>query len=331
LPNDRVPTVSGTLDASLSRRHDPGAAIQGIGKAVFTLCVPAFEYKANAPLSHIGQTLLSRAMAPGEMGVKVSIEPVISIITVVLNDAEGLQRTANSLTSYKPAGVEWIIVDGLSTDGTLDVITACGNAVDATVSERDTGVYDAMHKGVKLATGRLVYFLNAGDELLPGALEAILSAAREAPEDAVLCGEWYGIEENGAVWLGRPHPAALARYMSISHQASLVPRTVFDDGEGFDLAYTLSADYDLFLRLHLAGRPFVVIPEPLVRYYRGGLSDRRLVRSRLEGIRALWVRRSPHRLAGTRHYLLAILRHYLKPFWRRLKGREAGGIMPGKT
>jgi glycosyltransferase involved in cell wall biosynthesis len=225
----------------------------------------------------------------------------------VHNDAEGLRRTADSLIGQKFDSIEWIVVDGCSTDGTLEIMSALSAHVDYSVSERDAGVYDAMQKGVSASSGAYICFLNAGDELLPNASSAMLRAIADAPSGAVLCGDWHCVLEDGRLQRPTTRPELLPKFMSVSHQASLIPRDAFVNHGGYDLRYRLAADFDLFLRLHLASVPFVRIPEALVRYYRGGLSDKRLFQSRVETIRTLWVNRSPQRLAGTWFYTREIL------------------------
>jgi len=88
---------------------------------------------------------------------------VVSIITVVLNDMKGLEKTIQSMINQTYDNVEYIIIDGGSTDGTLDIIKKYEDKIDYWVSERDRGIYDAMNKGIDVASGNGLLFLNAGD------------------------------------------------------------------------------------------------------------------------------------------------------------------------
>lgn len=94
------------------------------------------------------------------------MQPSLSIITINLNDAAGLRRTAESITAQKSRDFEWIVIDGGSTDGSLDVITEYEHHITRWVSEPDKGIYNAMNKGVRSATGAYLQFLNSGDALV---------------------------------------------------------------------------------------------------------------------------------------------------------------------
>ena len=92
---------------------------------------------------------------------------LISIVTVVWNAEATIARTLRSVAAVKAQDIEYIIVDGLSTDGTLGIIHSFGALVDRLISERDTGIFNAMNKGAAAASGRFILFINADDELAP--------------------------------------------------------------------------------------------------------------------------------------------------------------------
>src|SRR5687768_5526342 len=95
----------------------------------------------------------------------MSTVPVISVITVVFNGAALLERTIKSVRAQTLQDIEYIIIDGGSTDGTQEIIEKHRDAIDVFVSEKDAGIYDAMNKGLRAAKGEYVLFMNAGDEL----------------------------------------------------------------------------------------------------------------------------------------------------------------------
>ncbi|AWB50567.1 hypothetical protein HYN69_18350 (plasmid) [Gemmobacter aquarius] len=101
------------------------------------------------------------------------IDPLFSIVTVVLNNKEGLIRTAQSIERQNSSLYEWVVIDGGSTDGTLEVLEAYSKITSVKVSEPDKGIYDAMNKGLNLCTGSFVVFLNADDQLVSDALQSI--------------------------------------------------------------------------------------------------------------------------------------------------------------
>lgn len=92
--------------------------------------------------------------------------PLLSIITVNLNNRDGLKHTIESILSQKNRSFEYIVVDGDSTDGSREIIARNARNIDVIVSEKDSGIYEAMNKGVRLAKGKYCYFLNSGDTLL---------------------------------------------------------------------------------------------------------------------------------------------------------------------
>ena len=96
----------------------------------------------------------------------MSNTPLISIITVVYNDAKGLEKTILSVVEQNASNYEFIVVDGNSEDGTLYVIRQHSDDIDIVISEPDKGLYDAMNKGLNLANGKWIYFLNSKDHLL---------------------------------------------------------------------------------------------------------------------------------------------------------------------
>jgi putative colanic acid biosynthesis glycosyltransferase len=99
------------------------------------------------------------------MAISKKNNPIISIITIVLNEKKWLERTLDSVTSQTYNNIEFIIIDGGSTDGTLDVIKQYQDSIDYWVSEKDGGLYDALNKGLEVATGDFVNFMNAGDTI----------------------------------------------------------------------------------------------------------------------------------------------------------------------
>ncbi len=99
--------------------------------------------------------------------------PVVSVITSVYNGAEGIERTIRSILAQNYPGVEYIVVDGGSGDGTVEILKRYNDSIDYWVSARDKGIYDAWNKGVQLAKGEWIAFLGSGDVYLPGLLPGI--------------------------------------------------------------------------------------------------------------------------------------------------------------
>src|SRR5690606_30753578 len=108
-------------------------------------------------------------------------KPKISIITIVYNNVRDIRYTLASVANQDYPNIEYIVVDGLSNDGTMEVIQEYRSHISTLVSEKDKGIYDAMNKGLKLATGDYVLFLNSGDELFANdTLSKVFAAGADA-------------------------------------------------------------------------------------------------------------------------------------------------------
>ena len=177
--------------------------------------------------------------------------PLLSIITVVYNDAAGLERTIKSVEGQTYSNIEYIIVDGGSTDDTLDIIRKFEKNISHWVSEPDKGLYDAMNKGLKIASGDFVWFMNAGDLIYRDVtIENIFSGNSGKADiyygDTMVVNEQY--EEVGLRRLRPPEKLnwkSFRKGMLVCHQAILVRRTLADQ---YDERYSHSADFDWVIK-----------------------------------------------------------------------------------
>ena len=207
-------------------------------------------------------------------------KPVISVITVVLNAKRDFEQTAKSIQAQTYPNVEWVVVDGVSTDGTLEVIEAYKECIGQLVSEKDKGFYDAMNKGLHLATGEYVLYINAGDELYaPDTLEQVFA------EDGDRYDVYYGdtvltaAEEDYRVIGPRDHkllPQTLSyknfRYGSVvCHQSFIARRSLAPD---YDLRFPGSSDIDWSLKVLKKTTPDKIknTEQIISKYLVGGLS-----------------------------------------------------------
>ena len=200
---------------------------------------------------------------------------LLSVVTVNLNRRAGLEATLRSVLGGRPDadGVEQIVVDGASTDGSADVVRAWGDRIAHFVSEPDDGIYDAMNKGLRLASGDWVLFLNAGDVLLPGALGAL--PLRETDAD-FLAGRAV-VDENGSdrliVPFGGAAPSHEALFLHpVSHQALFTRRETLLRAGGYDRSYRILADWAFALRATRAGARWAVTDAVVARMEPGGVS-----------------------------------------------------------
>lgn len=210
--------------------------------------------------------------------------PKLSVITIVYNNEKDIGRTMLSVLNQTYRDIEYIIVDGASDDGTLDVIRKYGDRLAKLISEKDEGIYDAMNKGLAAATGDYVLFMNSGDEIYAAdTVEKVF--ASEADAD-IYYGETEMYDENWQSLGQRRHQAPDKfswkdfRYgMSISHQAIYIRRSIT---EPYDLRYRLSADIDWILKATRKAKKIVNTRMYVARYLVGGMSKKRHRQSLIE-------------------------------------------------
>jgi len=174
--------------------------------------------------------------------------PLISIIIPVFNAEEFLQRALNSILSQKYKNIELIVIDGGSTDDTLNIISRIENVIIKWVSESDKGIYDAMNKGVKMAQGDWIYFLGT-DDILVNCLDKVTGFLRSPKH--IYYGDVY-LPGKNKVYSGRFKWHTLVS-KNINHQSIFYPRQVFDLYQ-YDLKYPVLADYELNLRIWGEGK-----------------------------------------------------------------------------
>jgi glycosyltransferase involved in cell wall biosynthesis len=172
----------------------------------------------------------------------------LSIITINLNNCKGLAETVNSISIQTFSDFEYIIIDGGSSDGSMEVIKDNQHRIKKWISEKDHGIYHAMNKGIRMAEGDHLLFLNSGDSLAsPDILEKIFSTPVTAD---ILYGNMI-INENGEQRHGQmPHHLS-RRHMvrdTLWHPVSFIRRKLFIDNGMYDESLKIAGDYDFFLR-----------------------------------------------------------------------------------
>lgn len=207
-------------------------------------------------------------------------KPLITIITVIYNGAAHLEETIQSVIGQNYSNVEYIIVDGGSTDGTLEIIRRYEHAIDYWMSEQDTGIYDAMNKGVTLATGDWVNFMNADDFLFNHNVisNIVLEIKNQEHFFPVFYGKLYLINSKKEIvcTLGKHWRVAkneLKYRLSIAHQSAFTNRHAILKAGGFNTNYKISSDYELTLRLLCKSDAFFVENLVIAGMRIGGISS----------------------------------------------------------
>lgn len=206
----------------------------------------------------------------------------ISVITAVLNKRDTIAEALDSALAQTHDDIELIVIDGASTDGTQEILRGYSDRIAVLVSEPDQGIYDALSKGLGLASGEVVGFLHSDDIFADAqVLDKIAAVFAAQGVDAV-----YGDLE----YVKKTAPTRVVRYWKSGefslkklrhgwmppHPTFYVKRTVYERLGGFDLSYRIAADYDCMLRFLGSGMRAAYIPEVLVKMRLGGTSNRSL-------------------------------------------------------
>jgi len=201
------------------------------------------------------------------------VNPYFSIITVCYNSEKTIERTITSLRNQSYQNFEYIIIDGGSTDSTLEIIKKNLDVVSILVSEKDEGIYDAMNKGIDLASGEIVGIINSDDWYENDTLENILKISSEQSNLVIhgLCRYFNGNEINQIIGY---HHSNLPLY-SISHPTCFVSKSLYLAKGKFDTKYKIAADYDLLLKFYLDKVTFIFVELIIANFQNGGASSSR--------------------------------------------------------
>jgi hypothetical protein len=194
----------------------------------------------------------------GHMKTGSAAQPLVSYVTVVRNE-----------------NVEHIVLDGASTDGTLDLIRQHADRLDYFVSEPDQGLYAAINKAIPLARGQLICVLNSDDWLEPYAAEIAVLRTRAATEDASLLLTAALVRSNGGIHQWQPalvHPGSYFTCANDCHNAIYATRAAYERSGPYDIAYRIAADFKWIMTCLESGAKFVYTREPTVNYSPGGAS-----------------------------------------------------------
>lgn len=196
-----------------------------------------------------------------------------TIITATFNCEHQIERTVRSVVAQKHSDIQHLIIDGGSSDGTLDVIRRCHSPFIEVVSETDKGIYDAFNKGVGLAQGDVIAFLNADDYYLDGALETVRQVFDANPKIAVVHGNVRVQKGNQPVTIRAPRGIFAFHGARVLHPAFFCRRSVFDAIGQFNTQYKILADLDFMFRAHKQFA-FHHIERCLTHFELGGISTR---------------------------------------------------------
>jgi glycosyltransferase involved in cell wall biosynthesis len=213
------------------------------------------------------------------------LNPVFSVITVVFNRKESLEKTILSVINQTYKNIDFVIIDGGSTDGTIDIIKKYSNNISYWISEKDNGIYDAMNKGLKAAKGDYIWFINSGDEIFSENILMNIAELKSLPE--IFYGNIAYIDEKGnhlgTRKLKKPPEVftwkSLLNGMVVSHQSFIIKR---NRAVNFNTNYKHCADIDWMINSMKNCTDIYNTKAVLAKFLVGGYSKKNIIKSNRE-------------------------------------------------
>lgn len=189
----------------------------------------------------------------------------ISVVTVCYNAVQTLEKTMLSVLNQTYPDIEYIIIDGGSTDGTVDIIKKYADRLAYWVSEPDKGIYDAMNKGIKVATGEWINFMNAGDSFYQNkTIELLIEFMQDKIVD-IIYGDTLFLAPS-LNYIRKTLPLdTISRCMPFGHQSTFVKTSLMKE-EKFDVSFRSSGDYNFFYKMYYQHKSFHYIPQVIAKY-----------------------------------------------------------------
>jgi len=238
--------------------------------------------------------------------------PLVSVITAVFNGQQYIVNCIESVLQQDYPYIEYIVIDGGSSDGTIDLLRQYDDRIAFWSSEPDRGVYDAWNKGLAIAQGEWICFVGADDEFLPGAISAYMQLAAQEPEAEYLSSRERWVQNSGYERLkGGPWSwKTFSRWNCASHVGSMHRRSLFDRLGTYNLTFSPVADYEFLLR---AGDRLRTAYMPIVttKVRAGGMTDTRNALTEATRAKILTGRRNF--LVAKAELLFANLKYPLRP------------------
>jgi glycosyltransferase involved in cell wall biosynthesis len=238
--------------------------------------------------------------------------PLVSIITVVLNGENHLEQTILSVLNQSYINIQYIIIDGGSKDGTINIINKYATKLSNWISEKDSGIADAFNKGIKLSSGELVGIINCGDYYEKEAVQNVVNAYL-LNKDRVFHGNVMNIYETKSE-IAKPKIEDIWKRMSLIHATMFIPKIIYDKYGLFDGTYKYAMDCEYVHRIISAGVNFVYLNKTISNFRIGGKSDSNT--NYEKAIKEFW--RSVNKYKGGS--ILNIYYMYIMIFKRKYRG-----------
>lgn len=219
----------------------------------------------------------------------------ISLITVSYNSSSTIEDTINSVANQNYPNIEYVVVDGLSTDGTLDILKKYSDVITKVIAEKDSGIYDAMNKGIEYATGDVVGFINSDDILADNmVLQRVSKTFSDNPDIDACYGDLCYVKQNDLkkivrYWRSKPYKMGLFNMGWVPpHPTLYVRREIYKKYGEFDTSYQIAADFELMLRYFEVYKiKSVYLSYVLVKMRLGGTTNRSIKNIYLQNLEIL--------------------------------------------
>lgn len=208
--------------------------------------------------------------------------PLVSVITICYNSGNTIEQTLRSVVQQTYPNIEYIIVDGGSTDSTVEIIKRYADLRPYTgsmgirwISEKDFGIYNAMNKGIRMASGEIIGIINSDDWYDVDAVEKMVKIASADPTAGVYHGgiRMYG-ERDAYLKYFLPDSKEQLNICMIPHPACFIRKSYYDKFGLYDESYKIAADYDLLARIYKGDGAFHQIPYLLANFRCSGISEK---------------------------------------------------------
>jgi len=201
--------------------------------------------------------------------------PLVTIITVCFNSGKTLRQCIQSVLNQTYTNIEYIIIDGLSKDNTLDIIKSNKNNIDYFISEPDRNLYHAMNKGIALASGEFILILNSDDWYTPDCVETLIKAIKYSNCSFVSALAQYVDDKSNPVELMRtmPFDSSVRLRMPLRHETMLIPAKIYNDVGNYSEQYKIIADFHLTTQIFEQNYSHYEVPRPLMYFRNTGVSS----------------------------------------------------------
>ena len=241
---------------------------------------------------------------------------LVTIITVIFNGESYLEQTILSVINQSYDNVEYIVIDAGSTDNTINIIKRYEDCIDYWVSEKDNGIYDAMNKGISLASGVITNLLNADDYYNDEQVIANVLSQVNGCKNSIFVGDTLLVGERSSnVFHCKEKVKALYYQIPFMHPSCFIPIEVYQQAGLYSLSYRIASDVDFLMRIIYAGTLITHLPFTAVAMRQGGLSNSSYIRGRKEYAK-IYLKHSGNVIGMLYGLIKSILFYYLAKFKR---------------